>query len=164
MLSGYDYLTGVGLADGCYRQLNIVSLPLPSPAAGADFAFTIPDGGFPVQIVAIRGRLVTSAVVANRLVHAVVRDAAGTEVYRLGFDGAVTATKTTFVTFSPAMGGISGGITTNNDLGFSVPDGPYLPRWTIGSLTTAIDAGDQWSQLAVWYMAVMPDQDEDEGE
>ena len=164
MLSGYDYLTGVALSEGCFRQLNIVSRPVASPAAGADFTVKVDDAGAPWQIVSIRARLVTSAVVANRLVHCVVKDADGNEVYRIGFDGAITASKTTIFSFTPAAGGIAGGITTNNDLVYSIPDGPYLPRWTVGSVTGAIDVGDQWSQIAVWYMAVLPEVDADSDE
>lgn len=155
-MDGYPSVSGVGLEAGPVCTVLLGSQGLQSPAAGADFIYTVPDAGAVYEVIAIRARLVTSAVVANRLVHAVVKDAAGTEVYRVGADIAVTATKTVIYTFSPAAGGIGGGVTTNNDVAYPIPEGPYLPRWTIGSVTGAIDVGDQWSQLAIWYRALYP--------
>ena len=150
-MDAYPNVSGVGLEQGPVCDVLLGSQSLQSPAAGADFTFTVPDVGSVYEVVAIRARLVTSAAVANRLVHCVVKDAASNEVYRVGIDLAITAGLTTIFTFSPAIGAIVGGHTNNNDIGYPLPMGPYLPRWTIGSITTAIDTGDQWSQISIWY-------------
>lgn len=160
MLSGYDYLTGVGLQDGCYRQLNIVTAAQKAPAAGADFAVVVPDAGAPWQLVSVRARLVTSATVVNRFVSAIVQDAAGTEVYRVGFGTALVASTTYIITFSPWVGSVQGDVTNTKTVTFPVPSDPYLPRFTIGSATGGLDTGDQYSQVQAWYAAVLPLQDD----
>ena len=161
-MDGYPSLSGVGLAEGPVTNVALASVSVQSPAAGADFTITVPDAGNVWEIVAIRARLVTSAAVANRLVHCVIKDAAANEVYRVGIDLAITAGVTTIFTFSTALASIVGGHTTNNDIGYPIPEGPYLPRWTIGSVTGAIDTGDQWSQISIWYkqlgLSVPPDE------
>ena len=144
-------LSGVALATGPVSNVSLASQSIQSPAPGADFTIVVPDAGNVWEIVAIRARLVTSAAVANRLVHCVIKDAAANEVYRVGADLAITAGITTIFSFSSALAAIVGGHTTNNDIGYPIPEGHYLPRWTIGSLTTLIDTGDQWSQISVWY-------------
>ena len=150
-MDGYPSVSGVGLEHGPVCDVVLGSQLLQSPAAGADFTFTVPDVGSVYEVVAIRARLVTSAAVANRLVHCVVKDAAANEVYRVGIDLAITAGLTTIFTFSSAIGSIIGGHTSNDDIGYPLPSGPYLPRWTVGSVTTAIDTADQWSLISIWY-------------
>lgn len=162
-MDAYPRVSGVGLQDGPICDVVLSSQLLQSPAAGADFTFTIPDVGSVYEIVSIRARLVTSAAVANRLVHCVIKDAATNEVYRVGADLAITAGLTTIYTFAPAIASIVGGHTTNNDIGYPIPEGPYLPRWTIGSLTTAIDVADQWSLISIWYKQLALGYPPDEG-
>ena len=144
-------LSGVGLATGPVSNVSLASQSVQSPPPGTDFTIVVPDAGNVWEIVAIRARLVTSAAVANRLVHCVVKDAAANEVYRVGIDLAVTAGITTIFSFSSALASIVGGHTTNNDIGYPIPEGHYLPRWTIGTVTGAIDVADQWSQISIWY-------------
>jgi len=156
MLSGYDYLTGVGLSEGCYRQLNLVSQAVKAPAAGTDFSVQVPDAGAPWEIVAVRARLVTSATVANRFVSAVVTDNNGDEYYRAGFDTALVASTTYVLTFTPSVATVVGGVTNTKALTFPIPGGPYLPRYSVASVTAAIDTGDAYSQVRVWYAAVLP--------
>lgn len=154
----YDGLavSGVGLQAGPVQTILLGTQTQLQPAAGTDFTFTIPDAGAVYEIVSIRARFVTSAAVANRAVAVLVKDAAGTEVYREGFDTAITASLTTIVSFtSGAVSGL-GGISQVKAVTLPLPEGPYLPRFTISSVTTLIDAADQWSQIAVWYRALYP--------
>lgn len=155
-MNGYPSVSGIGLQAGPVQTILYGSQGQNPPAAGADFAYSIPDAGAAYEIVAVRARLVTSAVVANRGVAVTVKDAAGTEVFRGGFDTAITASLTIIFTFGPVAASSSGGITTTKAVAIELPGGPYLPRWVIGTNTTAIDAGDQWSQIAVWYRALYP--------
>lgn len=149
-------VSGVGLEAGPVQTVLLGSQGLQQPAAGADWTYTIPDAGAVYELVAIRARFVTSAVVANRAVAVIVKDAAGTEVFREGLDTAVTASLTTIWTFTSEAGTSAGGVATVKAVALGIPEGPYLPRWTISTVTTAIDVGDQWSQIGVWYRALYP--------
>lgn len=153
-MNGYPSVSGIGLQPGPVCSVLLGSQGQNPPVAGADFAYTIPDVGAVYEIIAIRARFVTSAAVANRGVAVTVKDAAGTEVFRGGFDTAVTASLTTIFTFSEYAASATGGVTTTKAVAIELPEGPYLPRWVIGSNTTAIDVADQWSQVAVWYRAL----------
>jgi hypothetical protein len=136
----------------------LVSQPVPAPAAGADFTITTPDtlaqGVW--QIVSIRARLVTSATVANRFVALTVKDEVANEVCRVGFDTAITAGLTVFCTFTPAVSTVVGGVTNVKALTFPLPAGPYPSRTAFSSVTTNVDTGDQWSQIAVIYQRLTP--------
>lgn len=161
MLGGAQELHGIGISSGCYSRLNIVTSAFKSPAAGADFSVQVPDAGAPWRLVAVRARLVTSAVAGNRFLAAVVTDNNADEIYRAGFDTALVASTTYIVTLSPAVTGIVGGVTNTKSLVIPVPAEPYLPRFSIASVTTAIDTGDVWSQVRCWYVSSLPDTDAD---
>jgi len=136
----------------------VVAQSFPNPAAGADFTITTPDtlaqGMW--SIVAIRARLVTSATVANRFVQFVVKDQTADEVYRVGYDTAITAGNTVILTFAPAVATITGGVTNVHALTFPMPAGPYPSRTAFSSVTLNIDTADQWSQLSVLYQRFSP--------
>lgn len=136
----------------------VVSQVVAPPAAGADFTVTTPDSGAQGmwQIIAVRARLVTSATVANRFVALAVKDEVANEVYRVGYDTAITAGLTIICTFTPAVTSVVGGITNVKSLAFPLPPGPYPSRTAFSSVTTAIDTGDQWSQIAVLYQRLTP--------
>lgn len=136
----------------------LISQSVAPPAAGSDFAVTTPDteaqGMW--QVVAIRARLVTSATVANRFVAVAVKDENGTEVYRVGYDTAITAGLTVICTLAPAVSTVVGGVANVKALTFPLPAGPYASRTVFSSVTTGIDTGDQWSQVAVIYQRLTP--------
>lgn len=150
-MNGYPSLSGVGLAEGPVSNVALASTVVQSPAAGSDFTLTVPDAGNVWEIVSIRARLVTSSAVANRVVSVLVKDNNGTEVFRSAFDTAITASLTTVFSISPQVGTVNGGLTNGKAITMPIPDGPYLPRWTISTSTVSIDTGDAWSQIAVWY-------------
>ena len=148
----YDYnLRGVGLAPGIYGDLSLASQTFISPAAGADFTITVPDTGGVWEIVALRAQLVTSATVANRGVVVQVKDHAANIVYESPASLAITASLTIGVTFSAQYPSGVGDITTTKKVGLALPDGPYLPGWTVGTSTALIDTADQWSLIRAWY-------------
>ena len=136
----------------------LVSQQFPSPAAGAEFTITTPDteAAGMWQVVSIRARFVASATVVNRFPALAVKDENGTEVYRIGFETAITNGLTIFCTFTPAVGSIQGGVANSKALAFPLPGGPYPSRTAFTSITTGIDAGDQWSQLAILYQRFTP--------
>ena len=144
-------LSGVGLAEGPLSNVSLASVPVTSPAAGADFVIPIPDAGNIWEIVAVRARFVTSNAVANRFLTFNVKDAAGSVVFQTAFGTAQTASITEGVVLSKMFSSVSGDVTNTKIVTLPLPEGPYLPRWTINSVTTAIDTADQWSQIEVWY-------------
>lgn len=146
-----DYVcqpTPVGWPGG--RQLNaaestgfLTSINVPNPAAGADWIFTVPVSER-LRIVSFRGVLTTSATVANRQVAVFVTD----------------SVNTTWITSAPTnipaatLAQISG-TGTSAPLGvittlINITLPPVLilpPGFTIATLTTGIQAGDQWSSI-----------------
>jgi hypothetical protein len=150
-VNGYPTVSGVGLEHGPVSNIALASVPVTQPAAGADFTLTVPDAGQVWEIVAVRARFVTSAAVANRFLTFNVKDAAGNIVFQTAFGTAVTASITEGVVLSQMFASVSGDVSNTKIVTLPLPEGPYLPRWTINSVTTAIDTGDQWSQIVVWY-------------
>lgn len=159
MVGGYESLSGLGLNGGCYDSLNVVTAAQKAPSAGADFSVAVPDADAPWQLVSLRAVFTTSAVVANRFVAAIVKDAQGNEVYRVGFGTALVASTAYVVTLGPWVSSAQGDVTNTKTVTLPLPDGPYLPRFTIGSVTTAIDVGDAYSALQAWYVAALPNGD-----
>lgn len=156
MLPDYQSVSGVGLGAGPFGNLNIATAQFTSPAVGADFTLKVPDTGEMWQLVAIHASLATSAAAANRIVNLTVKDHAGVIVYEFSITTAITAGLTIPITFTPQVASVSGDITAAKRFLFPVPAGPYLPGWTFNSVTTAIDTGDQWGQLAAWFIADQP--------
>jgi hypothetical protein len=126
-------------------------LPVAQPAAGADFSFAVP-GESSWGLVAVSATLVTSAAVANRV--PVLRFTDGSNVYfRKPALAAITATLTTQVSWVPELGSdqtaLSGGALT-----VPLPTVYLAPGNVIACSTTAIDVGDQWSNVVVTAVEV----------
>ena len=147
----YDNLHGVGLAPSPFNDLSLSSQLFVSPAAGADFKLTVPDTGGIWELVALSFQLVTSSAVANRGLTLNVKDHDGNIVFHSSFSTAITASLTILVSAGPVYASGVGDITTTKVVGLALPEGPYLPGWTINSLTNLIDTGDQFSKLALWF-------------
>lgn len=156
MLDGGSFVSAIGLSSGEFGNLNIATQQFPSPAVATDWTVTVPDTGQMWKLVALHTRLVTSANAANRVVNVKVSDHAGNPYFEEGFDTAVTASLTVPITFTPYVTGIVGGVSNAKRLVFPIPAGPYLPGFTIASVTTAIDVADQWSQIQAWFIADGP--------
>lgn len=123
-----------------YRQVYRVS----DPPAGGDWAFTAP-GIATVRIVALRARLVTSAVVATRIPILEMDD--GTDVVAASPPGSSTAASLT-VDHSAVAGGDSLAVLGSLATWAMPHDGfTLLPGWRVRVSTVALDAGDQWSQV-----------------
>ena len=152
----YGQVSGVGLSNDPYGNLNIATTSFVSPAAGADFKVTIPDVGGIWRIVALHAQIVTSATVANRVLNVNVKDHDGNIVYEFGATTVVTASLTIPITYSSLFASAVGDITAAKRFGLPIPEGPYLPGWTINSVTTAIDTTDQYSALRAWFIADQP--------
>lgn len=120
------------------------------PAVGADWSF-VPSSGDRVQLQAITARLVTSAVVANRVPAITVTDIAGNLVAIEGAQVAQAAAAT--VTYCWRPGNIQGSSNTAGNVYDGTIPGFWLPAGcAVGSKTLAIDVGDQWSLVFATYL------------
>ena len=155
-MNGYS-ISGAGLQTGTFPDCNFVSQSHGQPAAGADWTITVPGSGEFWEIVAVRARFVTSSAVANRFLTFNVKDNVGNVVFNTAFGTAQTASITESVCLSPQFNAVAGDVSSTKITTLPLPEGPYLPGFTINSSTVAIDTGDQWSQIAVWFRQYGPD-------
>lgn len=127
------------------RVLGVVRVP--SPTAGAQFAFALPND----RIWRIRGvsaLLTTSGVAGNRLPALTFDDQAS--VVAAAASNVATAA-TLAVTYSWNPGGqvsstaAAGGVVSNKLPELVLPGG-----YEIKSVCSAFDVGDQWSSVRVW--------------
>ena len=120
-----------------------------APAAGADWSLTVP-GGFRWRLVSLVGRLVTSATVANRYPTLTLSD--GTTVFaRVPAITAAVASGTSFYWW--AIGGgsyVPSTLTTPQSLW--LPDMWLESGYVVNANTSALDATDQWSQVAAYVV------------
>ncbi len=121
-------------------------VPVPSPAAGAEWSVSVP-GGVLWVVRAVKGRLTTSAVVANRRPDLKVSDGS-IDLFGIG---ALTNQAANFVDdwswvagYASNVGGFSPGDETNY-----FPEFPLYGGYIIRTVTRNIDAGDQWSAIVV---------------
>lgn len=156
MLPSYRSVSGVGLGSGTYGNLNLASTSFVSPAVATDFKVTIPDTGGIWKIVSLHAQLVTDGNAANRIVNYNVKDHDGNIVYEFGIGTNITASLTIPITFTSLVASVVGDITIAKAFLAPIPDGPYLPGWTINSVTTAKQVGDQFSALKAWFIADQP--------
>lgn len=126
-------IQGAGLARSV-QQAN--------PAAGADVVITVPTGARWL-IQSLSAQLVTSAAVANRTPHLVVDDGANTL-----FNSPASAAQAAGVTVVySACGGVQAAFADGAAV-LPIPDvSSYLQGWRIRTLTTNLQAGDQWQNI-----------------
>lgn len=114
-----------------------------NPAAGSDWSYPFRFGG---RILAVAAQLATSATVANRIPSYQLTDRTGVPITAAYTSVAATASSTLLVTPGGTGGlGPSGGV-----LGLSEPFTTFYDTdWTLKSVTTALQAGDQWSNIRI---------------
>lgn len=156
MLPSYRSISGVGLGSGTYGNLNLATTSFTSPAVATDWKITIPDTGQLWQIVAIHSQLVTDSNAANRIFTFNIKDHDGNIVYETGITTNITASLTIPITLTPQVASVVGDITAAKSFLVPIPDGPFLPGWTLNSVTTAKQVGDQYSALRAWFIADQP--------
>ena len=116
-----------------------------NPAAGADWQ-TNPNQAS--QLIAVTATLVTSATVANRLPALQLKDNAGHVLAQLPAQ-AVQAAGATII----YVWGQNQPYTVANGLSLApVPAGIVMAaNWTVGTSTTALQVGDQWSAIVATF-------------
>lgn len=111
-----------------------------NPAAGVEISEAVPTGAR-WRLRSLRAQLVASGVAANRRVHVVVDDGA-TVLFELAAADLVTAGLTR--NFNCTADGYARA-TQDNEIYVPLPlDVMMLQGWRVRTLTTAIDAGDNW--------------------
>jgi hypothetical protein len=117
----------------------------PAPALGADVNF-VPETADSFRLLTVRARLVTSAVVANRIPHFQLKDKDGTIMHEIVAAAAQVASTT--ITYQLTCGNgapYQGGAVSDGVSGLAWPDLWWPAGATFDTLTTAIDVGDAWS-------------------
>lgn len=116
---------------------------VPTPVVGADWSIRVP-GNARWLIKSLQAQLLTSAAVANRVVHLTLQDPELNGVYNVP----VTGNQVAGSTWQYSAGVSTDPVTFDNASTLCIPYETQLnPQWSIGSLTTGLDAGDQWSNI-----------------
>lgn len=127
-------------------------LPVPTPAPGAQFVFTLP-GDRIYRIRGVSALLTTSAVVGNRLPAITIDDQSQVTS---GAQSNVVTPASTAVRYLwnhqsvTATAAAAGGVVTNGLPDIVVPGG-----YRIRSVATAFDVADQWSAVNVWVESLL---------
>lgn len=128
------------------RQRLVSTVPVASPAAGADWVAS-PPAGSTWELLHVKAILTTSAVVANRAPVLRVRDNSGLDLDAYPAAAVVAAS---LAVEQDWEAGIGSQITTIlNVAGMSEPP-PLVPLGgSLRSLTANLDVGDQWSGIVL---------------
>jgi len=117
-----------------------------APAAGVDIVATVPATNR-WKLWTLSASLVTSAAVANRVPHLVITDGQGNTAYNCPANQNQVAATT--IRYSVGAGVFA--VTFDNAYVFVAPvEMDMLQGWTIGFLTTGLQAGDQWGVMGLF--------------
>lgn len=136
-------------AQGVLRQILVAA-----PAAGAEWSFTIPDGGW-WRLRSAFATLVVPAF-AQEIPGVVISDQ-DRVVARVGSGFAIGANATYDVTYLVQSAGVSAA-SAGTRLVVPVPNLFLQPGWKIGSATAAIAAGDQYSAVNLYLEQLLEGQ------
>lgn len=152
-------VTGPGAFPDLYTRTNRFAQKVVSPAAGADIVITVPNGVF-WDVNSLTALFTAGAGVASRLVGYFIKNQDGQVVYQYQFATALTANQTCTFNFSEDY---STAPQAQLNGGFILGPSPkpwLLPNWTFGTVTAAIAAADQWSNVVVWVEEYLPPEGE----
>jgi|SRR5579872_2964193 len=132
--------------DGHYTLKEQRVVTIAKPAAGVDVVATVPANAR-WKVWSMFATLVTDAVVNNRVPHVVITDGPLNDtVHNVPANNNQVAGAT--VNYSAGAGVF--GVSFDNAVVMVLPvELDLLQKWTIGFKTTNLDAGDQWSALAL---------------
>lgn len=124
-----------------------------NPAAGSDWSLFVP-GGVVWQVQSILTRFNTNATVANRVPAIVIGDGSN-NVMRVSGANAATASNTHRYCWMKTFG-VSNGPDVSNAMSTSFPDVPIPGGWQIQVVTTGLQAGDAWTEIAFYVVELDP--------
>lgn len=127
------------------------NIGLPNPDAGANFVTTVPTGEA-WEITAIQFQLATSAAAANRTPVLLINGGAPAPLARTS-GTAIVASKTVNINCVP--GGTNQVITADalHEIGLPLNIVAF-PGWTIETVITNLQAGDQVGNFNIWFRRV----------
>lgn len=149
-----DALTEHGLKELLAMRL-VKTVNAGVPVAGGEWFISVPGGVF-WEILTVKARLITSAVVANRVPALVLNDGDTFAVGRYPAAAAQVASTTVVYTWSAGYGDHNNPAASTAAL--PTPALLGLQSWSVQSVTTAIDAGDQWGIIVLTVREWSPDQ------
>ena len=122
------------------------------PAVGADVS-TFPSTSAEYRLLTVRAKLVTSAAVANRFPHFQMVTPSGDVFFEAVPSAAQTASATVIYQLTADSGAPNEGSAVNDGVsGLSLPNFWVDEGCRFKTVTTAIDAGDQWSGIYATYL------------
>jgi hypothetical protein len=125
---------------------NLRSITVTPPGAGNEWSLAVPLGAR-WAIRSISSTLVTSAAVANRTPTLVIKDNSVHTLFQAGNNNNQAASVTDVYSYGP---GVAIGQSGPTAFQAAIPDALVLPgQFTIGSLTTNLQAGDAWGPIQV---------------
>jgi hypothetical protein len=130
------------------------------PTAGADWSF-VPSNSDRVKLLFLMATLTTAATVANRYPALAFKDQGGNIYY--GADAGVPQAASLAVHYCWSRSGstaVATAIFANERVGLALPDAWVEPGDAVESLTAAIAAADQWTNI--FWRGIVGDQWEDE--
>jgi hypothetical protein len=128
---------------GHYRVNEYRAIAIPQPAAAADIVATVP-ATVVWEVKALQFQLTTSAAVANRVPHLVIKDSLGLAIYN--FPSIQNQQGGSVYQYSAGISGVA--VAFDNAVTWVLPYvSRMLPNWTIGTLTTGLQGGDQWANV-----------------
>ena len=131
--------------------INRVTKVIATPNAGADFSFTS-EGSELLIPVALTAVFTASAAVATRQSRIQISNSDGT-IAIVAASNTVVASTVARYSFMRGFGaGLLGATSLANS--FPFPDMVLMPGETIASVTTAIDAADQWSAVRLTCLRI----------
>lgn len=134
------------LADDWPETAILRTFTVANPAVATDWTFTVP-GESVLGVFTISARLVTDGNAANRIPVLRVTDGA-TALFRVGVGAALTATTTTDLSWLPEIGYRDTATNANTQM-IGLPPLYMAAGAQIIVATTALQVGDQWSNITV---------------
>jgi hypothetical protein len=135
-----------GYTEGHYslEEARIVTVPQPPPGGGV--RATVP-GGTKWQVWSLRATLTTDAVANNRVPHLQITDGPNGHIC-MDFPAPQNQVAGTSIAYCAATSSVA--VNFDNTTVIVLPvEVELLQGWVIGFSTTALDAGDQWSAMAL---------------
>lgn len=143
---------------GLYEMLRLRlqrTVVVPNPAVGADWSQVVP-GGVIWELLSLDVIFATSAVVATRVPALYVRDSDNRALYHLSMPASLAASGAAEWTLAVGLG-----VTTSTTAQAAPLPSPAIvlqPGSIVRVTTTALDAGDQWSNIFMTVREWSPQQ------
>jgi hypothetical protein len=125
---------------------------LPAVPVGTDFA-DVPNFGDSHKLLSINATLVTSATVVNRFPHLQLVDRNGNVFYDIAAGTAQAASQTVHYQFTAdGVSAPQGTVLVDNLVSMPLPNFWAPPQFKWQAATTALQVGDQWSAISIYYL------------